>query len=218
MKNIARGIVWLVSRAFQTIIVGIVAVSIIAVPFAIADYTATQGSGITMASIVISAKHYFANVLCDPTIGETQCQTVNSNNSALIDANTSSQIHSDLTASIPAGSNPIGSIVGSPNITAYDCSGTISSGGTAQNAFGAISTLHGFTIKNIDSSAGSGELLWFSFTTTAAANSTQSYELLPPSGTTQDGGSYTTPLGFGFNGNLSVIAATSTHKYSCTYW
>lgn len=37
-------------------------------------------------------------------------QTVNSNSSALIDANTSSQIHSDLISALPAGTNQIGTV------------------------------------------------------------------------------------------------------------
>ena len=42
----------------------------------LADYTATQGVGTTFASIVISLKLYAAHVICDATIGETQCAAV----------------------------------------------------------------------------------------------------------------------------------------------
>ena len=104
-----------------------------------------------------------------------------------------------------------------PNITATDCSGTITAGGAAQNAFTAQTTLHGFTIMNIDSSAGSGEFLWISFTTTAAASTAASYGLPAPT-TTAIGGSFSTPPGFGLNHALSVIAATTGHKFSCTWW
>ena len=45
---------------------------------ALADYTATQGSGTTFASLVLSAKHYMAMALCDATAGEAQCAAVNS--------------------------------------------------------------------------------------------------------------------------------------------
>ena len=98
MNKIARGVAGLFSRAVQTIIVGALAVSLIAVPFAIADYTATQGTGTTFASIVISLKHYFTIIVCDATIGETQCQAVNSSGSAQVDWTTSSQAHTDLGA------------------------------------------------------------------------------------------------------------------------
>ena len=86
MKKLARGIAGLFARAVQTIIVGALAVSLIAVSFAIADYTATQGTGITMASVVISLKHYFAIVLCDATAGESQCAAVNASGQVAIQA------------------------------------------------------------------------------------------------------------------------------------
>ena len=136
-------------------------------------------------------------------------------------------------ASVPAGTNLIGKVgidqttpgttngvaLSSINITATDCSSTVTTGGTAQNAFTAQTTLHGFTIKNIDASAGSGEPLWISFTTTAAANTAASYPLAAPTVTTfASGESFTAPPGFGLNHALSVIAATTGHKYSCTWW
>lgn len=93
MSKMMKGLVWTLSRALQTIVVGAVAVAIIATPFAIADYNATPGSGITMASIIIATKHYFANVLCDPTIGETQCQAVNSSGQAsVLEANSAAAL------------------------------------------------------------------------------------------------------------------------------
>lgn len=115
----------------------------------------------------------------------------------------------------PAGGNNIGSTSPAPNVTATACSGTIATGGTAQNAFTAQTTLHGFTIANIDTT----EPLWISFTATAAASGTDSYPLPAATASTFAGfGSFTTPPGFGLNHALSVVAATSTHKYSCTWW
>jgi hypothetical protein len=105
------------------------------------------------------------------------------------------------------------------NITPTACSGTITTGGTAQNAITAQTTLHGFTIANIDPSAGSGEPLWISFTTTAAASGTDSWPLPAPTATTFAAvGSYTTPPGFGSNHAVSIIAATTGHKFSCVWW
>lgn len=105
------------------------------------------------------------------------------------------------------------------NITPTDCSGTIAAGGVAQNAFGAQVALHGFTIANIDTTAGSGEPLWISFTTTAAASTAGSYPLAAPTTTTFAFlSSFTAPPGFGSNHAVSVIAVTTGHKYSCTYW
>jgi hypothetical protein len=123
------------------------------------------------------------------------------------------------TVGLVAGTAAIGTVTGNVNVTPTNCSGTITSGGTAQNAIAATATIHGFTIANIDTSAGSGEPLWISFTTTAAASTAASYPLAAPTATTFAGlSSFTTPLGFGMNTALSVIAATTGHKFSCTYW
>ena len=104
---------------------------------------------------------------------------------------------------------------GAVNITLADCSGTITSGGVAQNAFTAAATRHGFTIANIDTS----EVLWISFTTTAAASGTGSYPLGPADTTTFSSlASFTSPPGMGINTALSVIAATTSHKFTCTVW
>ena len=116
----------------------------------------------------------------------------------------------------PSGGVPIVSPV---NVTPNACSGTITSGGAAQNAIAAQTTLHGFTIANIDASAGSGEPLWISFTTTAAASGTDSYPLAAPTATTFAGlNSFTTPFGFGTNHAVSIIGTTTGHKFSCTWW
>ncbi len=120
---------------------------------------------------------------------------------------------------IAAGANTIGNVNGAPNVTPTDCSGTITAGGTAQNAFTAQTTLHGFTVANIDSTTGSGEPLWISFTTTAAASTAASYPLSAPTATSFTGlASYSSPPGFGMNTALSIIGATTGHKFSCTWW
>jgi hypothetical protein len=104
---------------------------------------------------------------------------------------------------------------GAVNITLTDCSGTIATGATAQNAFTAIAGRHGFTIANIDTT----EPLWISFTTTAAASGTGSYPLAPADATTfANLSSFTSPPGMGINTALSVVAATTSHKFTCTVW
>lgn len=104
---------------------------------------------------------------------------------------------------------------GAINVTPTDCSGSITTGGTAQNALAAQTTLHGLTIMNIDTT----EPLWISFTTTAAASTAGSFPLQAATATTfASPGSFTTPNGFGTNHALSVIAATTGHKWSCTWW
>lgn len=123
----------------------------------------------------------------------------------------------------PLATDPAVVVTTSPNsgvnATPHDCSSTVVIGGTAVNAFTAQTTLHGFTIANIDSTTGSGEPLWISFTTTAAASTVGSYPLSAPTATTFAGlSSFTTPAGFGSNHALSVVAASSGHKFSCTWW
>lgn len=101
------------------------------------------------------------------------------------------------------------------NVTPTDCSGFITTGGTAQNAFAASATRHGFTILNFDTT----EPLWISFTGTATANTVGSYPIAAATSTTfASAGSFTSPLGFGMNTALSVVAATTGHKWSCTWW
>lgn len=124
-------------------------------------------------------------------------------------------VDTDVKASIPAGTNSIGSVNLAANVTATACSATVVTGGTAVNAFTAQTTLHGFTIANIDTA----EVMWISFTTTAAASGTDSYPLAPATATTFAGlSSFTAPSGFGLNHALSVVAATNGHKFSCTWW
>jgi hypothetical protein len=104
---------------------------------------------------------------------------------------------------------------GQVNVTATDCSGTVVTGGTAVNAFNAQTALHGFTIFNTNTS----EVMWISFTTTAAASTAGSYPIPAATATTfAGGGSFTSPPGFGLNHALSVVAATSAHSFSCTWW
>lgn len=169
----------------------IIAVAVLISGSALASYAYRDGNG---------AIQYFFDFVCQGV----QCSA-----QVLIDSSGNEKATS---------ANPL--IIGSQvNITPVDCSGTISSGATAQNAISASATLHGFTIANIDSTAGSGEPLWLSFTTTAAASTVASYPLAPPGPTSFIGfGSYTTPLGFGSNKAVSVVAATTGHKFSCTYW
>lgn len=112
-------------------------------------------------------------------------------------------------------------VQGVTNVTPTDCSGTVVTGGTAVNAFAANPNIHGFTIANIDnvSGGGSGEPVWISFTGTATAGAVGSYPLAPGAATTFASiGTFTTPIGFGSNKALSVNAATSGHKFSCTWW
>jgi hypothetical protein len=103
-------------------------------------------------------------------------------------------------------------IMGASNVPPTDCSIALTTGGTAQNILAAQTNLHGFQIQNL-----STDNVWISFTTTAAATTIGSYFLNPASATAA-GGSYNAPLGFGTNHAISVVAATTGDKISCTWW
>ncbi len=106
-------------------------------------------------------------------------------------------------------STPVTSVT---NVTPINCSGTITAGGTAQNAFTAQSGLHGFIIMNL-----SNNPMGISFNGTAVLGAAGTYTLNAGSSTTA-GGSFSTPLGFGMNTALSVVSATTADAYSCTRW
>lgn len=101
-----------------------------------------------------------------------------------------------------------------------NCSGTISTGGTAQNLTlnGDVYARHGVVLINIDATSGSGEPLWFSTIGTAAAAAAGSAPLAAPSSSTTYAGltSWFFPAG-SFN-NISVVAATTGHKFTCWAW
>ena len=101
----------------------------------------------------------------------------------------------------------------STDVVPIDCSGSITSGTTTQNALAASHGRQGFHIQNLDTT----EPLWMNLNTTAAANTSGSYALAAATATTlQNGGSYYST--FGFNKAVSVVAATTGHKFSCTQW
>lgn len=112
-------------------------------------------------------------------------------------------------------------VVGAANVTPYDCSGTITAGGTSQNLFPStvqLSKIRGWMVMNVDTTS---EGLCINFTATSAAAATCSstgYYFMQPATATASGGSYSSQLGFGINNNPKIVAATTSHKYSCTYW
>ena len=115
-------------------------------------------------------------------------------------------------------------IVSDKNIQAYDCSGTITAGGTAQLLFpvgGATPArspnIRGFMIMNVDTVS---ENLCISFTGAvgAATCATTGYYGLQPATASASGGSYASQLGFGPGQNPVIVAATTGHKFTCSYW
>lgn len=194
-------------------------VGIAGVTAAVANYTMTQGAGTNFGSIVVSTVHYAQMLVCD-SVTPSNCGKVQAGNGAATTDVALTVADPNVVASLATLNTTAGNPIVSPqNITPTDCSGTIGTGGTAQNAITAQTTLHGFVIKNIDASSGSGEPLWVSFTGTATANTAASYPLAAPATTSfANGESFTSPIGMGLNHAISIVGATTGHKYSCTWW
>ena len=92
------------------------------------NYNATvPGSGTSFAALAISAVLYPLTVVCDATVGITQCQSVNSSGNAGVVEASAASILAAVQAAIPAGTNLIG------GVELYDGGGTnkaaISAGG-----------------------------------------------------------------------------------------
>lgn len=117
-----------------------------------------------------------------------------------------------LALSLLLGAPAMAQNAGPNNVTPVDCSGAISVAATAQNAFTPQGNIRGFIIQNL-----STDPMWISWTGTAVVGQQGSYLLQAGSPTVQ-GGTFTSPFGFGINKALSVIAATLGDKYSCTLY
>ncbi len=119
-------------------------------------------------------------------------------------------------SAIPTGTNNIGAVNTAFNVTPNNCSGTITAGGTAQNAFASSAVRHGFILQDIPDAV-ADEAMWISFTGTSAANIEGSYSLNPGTfASSIAGGSVFIPVGF--NTALSIVSATTGKKFSCTWW
>lgn len=173
------------------------------------------GGAITIASGAVASGAYASGSIASGAMVDLGAQA---DAAAAGDTSTASLIallkrnNQNLTTLNTTASSPASLAV---NVTPTDCSLALTTGATAQNAFSAGATKHGFTIANLDTT----EVAWISFTGTAVAGAIASYPLAPATATTFAGlSSYTTPPGFGMNTALSVIAATTGHKFSCTWW
>jgi hypothetical protein len=94
----------------------------------------------------------------------------------------------------------------------------IGTGGVAMTVLNPAQAQHGWMIVNVDTT----EPLWVSFAGAAHAGGGQaanSFPLPPGAASTWAGvGSFVTPSGFGTNGAVSIVAATTGHKFACYYW
>ena len=96
---------------------------------------------------------------------------------------------------------------------ALDCSGTITSGGTAQTIFSSNTTRRVMLMNN------SANLMCVSFTggspaSIAGTNCAAGSYMLQPGSTTLAGGSYTNPPDIAVN-TVSIISSGTGDRYSC---
>lgn len=99
-------------------------------------------------------------------------------------------------------------------ITWKSCSGAVATGGTAVNAMTTVpNPLRGFYLQNPDTAANQGiataESLFFDPTGTAVTTGTS---MILPAGAVWQIGPGTTLVG-----NVSINAATSSHKFVCMF-
>lgn len=109
-------------------------------------------------------------------------------------------------ATIATVANPFPIKAASTALT--DGSTTITTGGTAQNAFAAAAVVNGYEIVNPDAT----EDMWVSDTTTAVANGTGCIRVAA------NGGAYSSPPGMKPSAAVSVVAATTGHKFTARRW
>lgn len=88
-----------------------------------------------------------------------------------------------------------------------DGSTTITLGGTAQFLFSSAIPIHGFSVWNPDAA----EDLWISESTTAALNATGSLKI-------PAGAGYESPPSQAPASAISIIGATTGHKFTARYW
>lgn len=113
-----------------------------------------------------------------------------------------------ITAALPAGANLLGR-TGPDNGALTDRSGTITTGGTRQQAAASNAARKFIEIGNPNANVGSGgESLWYSLVGNAAVNGQGSVELTP-------GGVARYDSQFIPTSAIDVVAATTGHKFYC---
>lgn len=85
---------------------------------------------------------------------------------------------------------------------------SITTGGTAQTLFNGVVPQNGFEICNPDATND----LWVSDSSVALANGQGSYRVVA------NGGTYTTPIGYGPVGPVSIVGAVTAQKITARRW
>jgi hypothetical protein len=125
MKNFITVIGKLIGKALYNTFVAILMVAFIGGGIAaFANYTATQGSGTTFGSIVVSTVHYIQTLLCDPST-PSQCVAVSSGGAATVAGTVTANAGTNLntsalatSANLTAGTAKAQIVDGSGNVIA----------------------------------------------------------------------------------------------------
>lgn len=177
-----------------------------------ANIDVTPGTGKTVATTEVGGLQYQNVVTVDATgtpidwsasVPISNFPTTVDTNSGNKSANT---IRFVLATDQPNLTTPLNVSSGATALT--NGSSTITAGGTAQDVFAAASVVNGYEIVNPDPT----EDLWISDTTTAAANGTGSIRVAA------NGGAYSSPTGMKPSAAVSIIGATTGHKFTARRW
>lgn len=100
-----------------------------------------------------------------------------------------------------------------PYTTRTNCSGTIATGGVAQELLRPDGGRHGFQIQNLSTDP----LAWSDVTTSPATFTAGSYTLDAATASTADG-AYSTPATYSPTGAIYIIGATNGDAFTCSAW
>lgn len=176
-----------------------------------------DGSGVTQpisGSVTVTGSGNFTVVqptgtnlhaVLDTTSTTAVTQATGTNLHTVLDSGTLTSLTTltGITNALPAGTNALGSVIANPVAnTLTDCSGTITSGATAQTMVATNATRKYLYIQNV-----SDTTMWINFTTTAVANQ--------PSLSITAGSSFVMESTFVSTELVSVIGATTGKAFTC---
>lgn len=137
--------------------------------------------------------------------------TVNSDGSINVGGTSGTTLTQILAAIIAATLTPPIAVTASVSVTPTNCSGSITTGGTAQQLFAASATRHFYQIQNDDitrvENLGISEV-----TATPVVGAAGTWTLSSLTG------SYTSPLHYVPNTAIFIVGATTGHTFTCVTW
>lgn len=137
-------------RFLRGVLVAAGAVSVGGGVIALADYAATQGSGTTFGSIVVSAKHYMQMLTCDPAT-PSQCVAVSAGGAAKVDGSAVTQpVSGTVTATGTVAATQSGTWTVQPGNTANTTAWKVDGSAVTQPVSGTVTANAG---TNLNTSA-----------------------------------------------------------------